>query len=329
MKRIKTLDALKRGLKYAFKKNVPLPKNAITNSVIRDKFVDLVKESGIVNNSVLRIIKDLVDRGKIVPILCTDDYIRELNKNLKGDAAINPKSYEHTLGFYSGDQNRIFMLLDHINRFMGNDKKAIFFVTLHELQHMCCYNFPRQFIDTWTKELSTFYGYFMSYIYKCFNGSIRSTVGMFSGKNNDIEKMFLDNRNGILYLIMYLIYNHEFLFNVEGARVSSKDVINAASKFAVCSQNCGVDDNISMKIYQAMSQFIYDIFFKDMSTRYKNGTNFYIIEAFRNAYIKTFGIDMWKHSLIYQEAVFPSEVICMISQFKYQDSRFYKFLNNL
>lgn len=329
MKRIKTLDALQRGLRYTFKKNVPLPKNAVTNSDVKEKYLALVKESGIVSSSVLRLIENLVDRNKIVPILCTDDYIKELNKNLKGDAAINPKTYEHTLGFYTGEQNKIYMLMDHINKFMGNDKRGMFFVTLHELQHMCCYNFPKQFIDTWAKELSIFYGYFLSYLYKTFNGAIKSTIGIFNGKNKEIESKFLDNKNGILYLIMYLIYNHELLFNVEGAMVSTKDVANAAAKYAICAQKCNVEGEVAVRIYQAMQTFIYDIFFKDISSRYRNGTNFYVICAFRDAYIKTFGVDMWKHSFIYQESIFPSEVICMISQFRHQDSRFYKFLNNL
>ena len=328
MKRIKTLEALRKGLKYTFKKNVPLPKNAVTNSDVRNKYIDLVRESGIISSSISRIIEDLVDRGKIIPIVCTDDYIKDLNRNLKGDAAINPKTYEHTLGFYTGDQNRIYILMDHINKFMGNDKRGMFFVTLHELQHMCCYNFPRQFIDLWSKELSTFYGYFMSYLYQQCKGT-GSIFKAFDFKGKSIERNFLDNKNGILYLIMYLIYNHEFLLNVEGSVFSARDVLGVASKFAACAQNCGSEDNISMRIYQTIQKFVYDIFFKNIASSYKNGTNIYVINSFRQAYIKTFGIDVWRDTLIYQEAIFPSEVICIMSQYKYQDNRFYKFLNNL
>lgn len=330
MKRIKTIVALKKGLLNTFKTNIPLPKNAITNQRVRDTYLDAIKNSRIINSANLSLIEKLVDRGIIVPIECTDDYIRELNKKLKGKTGMNPREYEHVLGFFTGTQNKIFILMDHIRSHLPNDCTGMYLVTLHELQHMCCNNFPRQFISTWANELFTFYGYFLAALYAQYMGGFNNFMNKITGKEKDIFDKLKDAEYGVDYLIQYMIYNHEMLWSLKGMVLSSKDCMNLGAKMSAICERCGVPEDVSMKIYHAITDFMYDALTGNIDRRIKSGDNFLVFTALRIAYFKMLkGIDITKHSFIYQEILFPSEVICMMSKFKYSDSRFFKFLNNL
>lgn len=320
MKRISTIEALKKGLFHTFKKNIILPQKAVTNDGVRQLYLNCVYKSGLINSSNFALIKKMVDKDVIIPIECTDDYIKELNSKLDGSAAINPKEYEGVLGFYTGYQNKIFILMDHVEKLMRGNTKGLFFVTIHELQHMSCYNFPKQFISTWNKELCKFYAYFVFRLYEIITKDTN---------NNEIIRNLMDPGNGLDYYIQYLIYNNEFLWNIRGSRISSKDCATCAMKIAAIANQCGVPEKVAVEMYHTLNEFMYDILFRDIGSTYNKNNNPCVIRAFNQAYIDVFGINMLKYSFIYQEAIFPSEVVCMSSMFKYTDNRYYKFLNNL
>lgn len=328
VKIISTSDGVRSGLRDAFRKNFTLTQKLVTNDSVKFKFIDNIKNY--LGDTISKIIASLVRKNRIIPVECTGDLIKELNSSLKGEASINPHEYDNVLGFYTGRQNRLYILTDNIQKLIGSNSKSICEVTIHELQHMCCYNFLNQFIDLWKKELYSYYGYFLALLYKAYTKGFKSLWNSLSGKDRDVVNRLLDPDNGVKYLVHYLIYNFEYLYCCAGSNISVNDCKAIGDKYSMVLINNGCSESISNSISLDVKKMAFDIFSGKIGSTYKNGGNAIVINCFREAYLKTFKKDPWKDgTLIYQELIFPSEVICISSQYYIKNSKYYKFLNQL
>lgn len=325
---ISTSDGVRNGLRDAFRKSFNLTQKLVTNTSVKMKFLEHIQKY--LGNTATKIIAKLVKEDKVIPVECTNDLIKQLNSNLKGDASINPKEYENVLGFYTGRQNRLYILTDNISRLMGSDSKSICEVTIHELQHMCCYNFLNQFIDLWEKEFYTFYAYFLALLYKAHTSGFKSMWNSISGKDKQVISQLLDADNGVKYLVKYLIFNFEYLYCCAGSVISTNDCKALGDKYSMVLINNGCSENIASKIADDIRKMAYDIFTGRIGSTFKTSGNLIIINCFREAYIKTFKKDPWQNGVfIYQELIFPSEIICVSSQYYIKNAKYYKFLNSL
>lgn len=328
MKIISTTDGVSKGLSFTFKRMIPVSPKMVTNLDVKKKYIDMLSKhlsSGVVNE----IIK-LINKERIVPVECTEDFIRMLNKNLKGDACMNAKEYENVLGFYTSKQNRLYILMDNVQRLMGAGSLPIMFTTVHELQHMYCFNFTSEFIKLWENELYSFYGYFCACLYKAYTGGFRSAWNSLTGKDKTIVKNLLEPDNGIKYLVQYLIYNHEYLYSCAGCATSATDCKAIGEKFGMLLEQCGCESGLSAKIATKIAVLAKDIFSGKIAGTWRSSDNATIINCFREAYVRVFSRDPWKdNTLIYQELIFPSEIISVSSQYYYKHSKYYKFLGSL
>lgn len=328
---ISTAHGVTKGIFNTFRKIIPINTKMVTNESVRNYYINNLNGSNWIQKSAIKYIENLVNHEKIIPVACTEKFIEDLNKKLSGDACMNPQEYENVFGFYTGEQNRIYILLDNIERLSGSDKTAISNVTIHELQHMSCYNHMNEFMRTWGDELYEFYAHFAALLYKTYISGIKSTWQSLTGEDKSIVNNLLNPDNGIKYFVNYIAYNHEYLFACAGANMSTTDCRMVGEKFAYTLQNCGCSEDISYKIGGDVAQMVYDIFTGRIGETYKTKSNLNIIKNFALSYIKIFGrnpLDIG--DFIYQEMVFPSEVICVSSNLKKPtDSRYYKFLNRL
>lgn len=325
---ISTSDGVKSGLRDAFRKNFNLTQKLVTNDSVKIKFIDNIKNY--LGNTISKNIALLIKKNRIIPVECTTDLIKELNSNLKGEAAINPKEYDNVLGFYTGRQNRLYILTDNIQRLIGSNSKSICEVMIHELQHMCCYNFLNQFIDLWKNELYNFYAYFLALLYKAYTNGFKALWNSLSGNDKDVIVRLLDPDNGVKYLVHYLIYNFEYLYCCAGSSISVNDCKAIGDKYSAVLINNGCSESTSSRISSDIKKMAYDIFSGKIGSTYKNGSNLTIINCFREAYLKIFKKDPWTNgTLIYQELIFPSEIVCISSQYFIKNAKYYKFLNQL
>ena len=325
---ISTSIGVTQGLRNTFRKNFSINPKLVTNSDVKQRFLFSIETY--TNSANLKGISRAVEKGQIVPVSCTRDYINQLNKSLSGDACMNPNEYDNVLGFYTGRQNRLYILLDNIQRLIGTDHKSVFIVTLHELQHMFCYNFTNQFINTWSNELYTFYSYFIALLYKAYTNGFKSMWNTISGKDKQVIQKLINPDNGVKYLVQYLIYNYEYLYCFCGSNISTSDCKAIGEKFCMILTQNDCDEGIANTLASKITKMTYDIFQGHIGTTYKNSDNSIIIDCLRQSYLKVFNKDPWKDgTLIYQELIFPSEVVCVSSQYFYKDNKYFKFLNSL
>lgn len=329
MKIISTSDGVCKGLSTTFRRLIPISPKMVTNLDVKQRYLEMLSQ--VLDSGTIRLITKLVKKGKIVPVECTNDFINQLNKNLKGDACMNPKEYENVLGFYTGKQNRLYILMDNVQRLMTGGSLAIAQVTVHELQHMCCYNFTNMFINYWKKELYSFYSYFCAFLYKAYSSGFSSTWNSVTGKDKQIMQRILDPDYGIKYLVQYLIYNHEYLYCFAGSIMSMSDCKAIGEKFGLLFEQCGCDPTFASEISKKIFSMVKDIFSGKIGSTWRNPDNSTIIDCFRKAYFQVFKKDPWKDgsSLIYQEIVFPSEIISVTSMYFYRNKKYYKFLGSL
>jgi hypothetical protein len=327
IKIISTSKGVSKGLASTFRRVLPTPQKLITNIDVKKSYID--KLIPYISGSNLKNIIKLMDNNKIVPVECTNDFINSLNQNLKGDACMNPNEYKNVLGFYTGQQNRLYILLDNINK-MTSDSKSVVYVTVHELQHMCCYNNVTQFIQLWKPQLNKFYAYFCANLYKSYVSGVRSMWNTLSRKDQQVIQNLLNPDNGISYLVQYLIFNHEYLYCCVGSNVSTSDCKAIGFKIGMLLQNNGCEDGVSETIASKISNISKDIFTGNISKTWNNKDNSIIIDCLRQSYISTFNKDPWKDgTFIYQEVIFPSEVISISSQYNYKNNNYYKFLGTI
>ena len=325
---ISTSDGVRKGLRDTFRKSFNITQKLVTNTTVKIKYLEHIKNY--LGATPAKIIAKLVKEDKVIPVECTNDLIKQINANLKGDAALNPKEYENVLGFYTGRQNRLYILIDNISRLLGTDSKSICEVTIHELQHMCCYNFLNTFIDLWKNELYSFYAYFLALLYKAHISGFKSMWNSLSGKHKQVISQLLDPDNGVQYLVKYLIFNFEYLYCCAGSAITTNDCKALGDKYSTVLMNNGCDQNVASEIADDIRKMSYDIFTGRIGSTFKNASNLTILNSFREAYIKVFKKDPWKDgTFIYQELIFPSEVICVSSQYYIRNSKYYKFLNSL
>ena len=328
MKIISTSDGVCKGLSTTFRKMIPVYPKMVTNLDVKQRYLDMLSQH--LNSGAMSLILRLVKKGKIVPVECTNDFINRLNKNLKGDACMNPKEYENVLGFYTGKQNRLYILMDNVQRLMTGGSLAIAQITIHELQHMSCYNFTSNFINYWQKELYSFYSFFCAFLYKAYSKGLSTVWNVTSGEDKEIFEHIMDPDYGIKYLVQYLIYNHEYLYCCAGSVMSSSDCRAAGIKFGLFLEQCGCDKILCSEISKNISNILKDIFNGKIGSTWKKQENSIIINCFRQAYIQVFKKDPWKDgTLIYQEIIFPSEVISVTSQYFFKNRKYYKFLGSL
>lgn len=327
IKIVSTSDGVIKGLASTFRKSFSIPQKLITNIDVKKSYID--KLSPYISGNNLKNIIKLVEKEKIVPVSCTVDFINKLNKDLKNDACMNPKEYENVLGFYTGKQNRLYILLDNVSKLTNTDRGLVD-VTIHELQHMCCYNHLQQFINLWSKVLYKFYAYFCAYLYKSYTMGFKALWNAISQKDKDVINNLMSPDNGIEYLVKYLIYNHEYLYCCAGSNVSVSDCKAIGQKIGMLLQNNGCEKDISENISRDISNISKDIFTGDIGRTWNHKNNGVIIQCLIQAYISTFNKNPWKDgTLVYQEIIFPSEVISISSQYFYKNNNYYKFLGSL
>jgi len=327
-KTLSTSDGVVKGLNTTFRKTFPVSPKMVTNVDVKKRYLQSISDSGLVPGNFIKNIVRMVEKEKIIPVACTPDYIKALNKHLKGEACMNPKDYQNVLGFYTGKQNRLYILMDNVQRILGDNDKALAFVTVHEMQHMCCYNYMKEFINLWQKELYQFYAHFIALLYKSYTSGFKSMWNAVSGKDKEVIQKLLNPDNGVKYLVQYLIYNHEYLYCCSGANISTSDCKAVGEKVAMLLEQNGCDKKIADTMSKKIAAMIYDVFSGSIGRTYKNEDNYTIISCFRSAYVKVFKKDPWADgTLIYQEIVFPSEIVAISSRYYPKNAKYYQLCN--
>jgi hypothetical protein len=219
--------------------------------------------------------------------------------------------------------------MDNVIKLSDSDR-GIADVTIHELQHMSCCNNLQQFINLWSNTLYRFYAYFCAYLYKSYVSGNKTLWNQNTPKDKEILSNLMDFQNGVEYLVKYLTYNNEYLYYHNGSNISTLDCKAIGQKFGMLLENSGCEKHISENISDDIFTITKDIFTGNILKTWNHNTNGIIINCLRQAYLSTFNKDPWKNgTFIYQEIIFPSEVISISSYYYPTNNNYFKFLKSI
>ena len=320
-RKVATSIVVKKELKKVFNKTVEIPDGLITNEAIRQKFAEYLKQSNYIPSSALTPINRLIDEQVIIPVnIKKKGWLSFLNNQLKNKVIMPFSYYDGVLAFYSGLTNRIYMLIDNIQKYHTSSTANHIAKTLvHELQHMQCNNFPHEFYNVHKNEISKFYSEFFR--------MAASTYGISSDK-------LPVNEGAATFFAKTILYIFDHLLSDPSSIITKNDLMAYNDK---C-YNVYANDK-SSKSAQKMAGELANIITTSalgiLTGKYYSNCKNYSSSPERLCYIslyktynKLFGSAEKYGSFFGQELIFLSELISVLSQDD-NSSKMFAFINRL
>lgn len=248
--------------------------------------------------SVQKSIQKLIDNDLIIPVLASKSILGMIKRRI-----FAPPERTHTLGYYSSNRKKIFIILENNTSFIFFSKdEEIALVVMHELQHFCYDVFPKEFLNVHKESLVKFYQTFISLTFQ---------VHLTDEDAFDLVKWVSSNVAGagiknLAVLVRYALYLEKlFLKYVKK------------------------DDNAIKRISPFLS--VLKLYLSDLTSFVKalqNG-NKNVVTVFINLNKSYESLGIKKvESLCIQELWAPSEIICIESQYNTSQKHF-KLLSKL
>jgi len=262
-----------------------------SSEAVRQKFI-----SAISNQKILAPVSDkianLINRQIIVPCFASGNLIKFMAHKFFSD-----QMSKSILGFYFSERNMIYILLDNHTKFaffMSN--KALSSVTLHELMHYASWNLKTRFFSL---HKDTFRKYFRTFYKLQFNinvpDKIIDEIVLFVLKNFEYPKQHSPNFLARLADLMYVRF--------EGA-ISNDDERDEMVRHTLAAVKLFlVNPNSFIQSIQSGDEVV--------STVVANLHKSYKVLNIRDP-----------KSLTIQELIYPSEIICIQSQFRPMPSHY-------
>lgn len=317
-KKISTKIVIKKELKKVFNKTVEVPDGLITNDTIRQTFFNYLKQSSYIPSSALATLWKLIDKQVIVPVnVKKSGFLSFLSKKLKNNTVIPFSYYKNVMGFYSGNSNRIYILIDNIKSLYPRTAADSISKTLtHELQHMQCCNFPHEFYNLHKDEFEKFY-------YTFFN-----ILADEYGAPSEVDV----DRNASTFFCKTILYMFDHLLSDPGSAIYNSDL---HMYFDRCAHVYSKEKNSksAIKCINDLSNCV-----TSGAIGILNGKYWDALERNSNSPHRLCYISLYKtYDRLYngakkyasafgQELVFPSELISVLSQ-EDPSSKMYAFIN--
>jgi hypothetical protein len=214
--------------------------------------------------------------------------------------SITGVSLRHVAGWYSRRDNNIVITLSHKNvSLTGKVVTEIPSVLTHELSHMCAYRDKNNYYNTFRKDLVRFYyEYISDFLKKDLRNNIKEIDRLVERMIVEFEST--DERN-----------NPHHIFNIWGEFF----------------EKIGYDKNEQIKdvVLRITSPYLVRNI-SSMRNKYKKSAK-NARESLYKAYGKL-GYNVRNLTDVYQESIYPSEVLCIINQFNPSPDMI-KSINNL
>ena len=234
-------------------------------------------------------ITSFVNNGKVIPCYINRGIIKVflwkfLSKGLE-------HKYGSSLAFFSVSANKVYVIIDNnisYAGFISNDFLAK--LIIHELVHMASFSNRPSFLKLFSSELGTFYSNYFNALFKF----------------SDISK-----EEAIKYVSdLMMLHKSSAKFDTKKSIAMTDSFLDSLQKkHKIPSENFGRIKSKYMYVYKL-------VLFADRNIDFirKLVENKEVILPFVKAYRKSFGIDIMKDSVPFQEIIEPSEVICEYSQ---------------
>lgn len=250
---------------------------------LKNETVNIFQSSSLLS-PVSKSIKQLFDKGLILTVYSSKNLFSHMGLKMFG----SPTS-RSILGFFTPIKNKVYLLMDNMNKLLSfrNQSEEISSLTMHELQHFCSYNLKLKFIAAHKMALDQYY---------------RKMFDLFF----DVKMSEKD----VIKYYKYLLMNFELQKNMNKSSISkyAEFLDNLLEPYITNKKTRETKVEIfasTVHLYLTNpDQYIREVQMK--------GPSHQLFWSLWNSY-KTLGIDDPK-SLVIQETLYPSEVICIESQ---------------
>ena len=230
-------------------------------------------------------IKKLVDKNKVIPVFITKGLFSFFAYKLLAGPGL-----KNIMGFYSPPEDVIVLLIDNNVNIIGSvSTDRLCTLSVHELSHMACQNLKGSYYKTVEKYLSKYY---MSLFNQVFS---------------------LDNKSVDIEPVVKFIYN-----KIEMKHSLTNELLDQYDKLLKATFE--KDTSFTKKEFEDRV-YLYRVcivqFVNDLSKFIRNYGYFRpIVQPMYNAYETAFGISKSSmHTVCVQELLYPSEVICVATEF--------------
>ena len=256
-----------------------------TSDELKDKFISMIVNHKHIK-PVSKEFENLVKNGDIIPCWVTSGFLGNLKFKL-----FTPGKYKKLAGFYDYDIGKIFVLMNYNVNFLSivKDINIMGEIALHELMHMVADRKPKSFIRIFKNDLENYYTNLLKDIFKV------------EGEIKDIDK-----------LVLFLFSEFERKGNITMSHLRKySDILTKTFK-----DKSTMDDNTfeeTLKNYIVLIKLFLVNNTGSFYRIFRSGKFEHIIKPMYVSYYKTFKMETLT-TICIQELVFPSEVICIMSE---------------
>lgn len=310
-----TSVVVQREIRNVFNSSVTIPKGLVTNEEIRNKFFNYLNKSTVIPNGQLNAIWNLIKRQVVIPVnVKKSGFLEKLFSGMRRKNAVLAEYYDGILGFYSGNSNRIFMLIDNMEKFKyGPDEIAC--VLVHEFQHMQCHNFPVEFFNLHKKLFTDFYSEMLYEACKLLDPSVDCKVN-----TNSVALMC----KWMIYMFDDLISNPDFGFTSSDMNAYADKIFNSFSNIDRYEK---FYNRVMNLLIDAAETILNGKYYDNCKKDSKSPERFSYVTIYKT--YKKLNLNPDKlQSFFGQELIYPSEIIALLPYLK-MDSNLFAFINRL
>ena len=278
-----------------FEKTIPIKMDGsvvgYTSNALGEYFYNDTKD---IFGSIGNDYKKFLEKRKLVPAYTQSSFISTFVKKLAGYVGLGGTSRIN--GFFSPDANVILLFVSHASSLFGStDYSYIEALTKHELMHFCAFNANSKFFSIYKKILIKFYSVFL---YKLFEDKLKIS----------------DCANIANKYLPYSIRSERKLMTYKQLKNFLKYVYSRVIKHELSKLN--VLDELEERVDDVIT-CLENIYYRNDIYTYLYDYG-YVFKALDYAY-KKIGVNPGA-SLLFQELLFPSEVVAISSgDNKYMD----------
>lgn len=245
------------------------------------QFIEAVRKEPIVN-PVWKKIAELINNGVVNPCYLSSGIFSFLVNKI-----FSPHDESGTLGFFSPKTKKIYIIVDNWASLWGNaPDEGITRTLIHECTHLFANVKPKEFLALNKEDLGKFYGEFLTRYFR-------------------VDKY---NKDDMQDLATFIFYEYEMTMK---DTIDFKEYWNRLEKLFMKRSNFNSNDfDYHVRVYFTMIKFL----FTNISALRQ-----YYLTTFREMYVSmyrgyTAALNIKPNgTLIVQELVFPSEVMCVVA----------------
>lgn len=234
---------------------------------------------------VIRSVEKLVTDGKIIPCYASKNVLKLIAHKFFSDPM-----QKSVLGFFYSTNNKIYCMLDNNTTFfVWVSNKALSSLTIHELMHYCAWNSKSAFIQTHRKSFQKYFYLFYKQYFEV-----------------DVSEKQIDK------IVDFIFRKFEF-----SLKTSTSFLVKYANMLDKTLKS-NIPDNIRrekliVKLLAVVKMYLMNPNKFISMVQTGGSTPRKVVIALLNSY-RAFGIRS-PNTLAIQELIFPSEIICIQSQY--------------